>query len=91
MTVLTETNLIIYALDHYLYKGSANKTMFLADLRLILSILTYYNKYIERNPILVYNRITVIINLFGRETVIEILKFVLDDKYELLSKIIKNV
>jgi hypothetical protein len=91
--LLNENNLIIYALENYLLKESANRTTFLADFGLITTFSKYFHKHIETCPELVYNRIMILFNLFEYDAVIIILKYILEDKYILLSKYIciKNV
>jgi hypothetical protein len=89
--VLDENNLIIYALENYLLKESANRTIFLADYGLITTFSKYYDKNIEKRPELVYNRMMILFNLFEYDAAIIILKYILGHKYILLLTYIRNV
>jgi hypothetical protein len=88
---LNENNLIIYALENYLLKESANRTIFLADFGLIRTFSKYLDKNIENRPELVYNRMMILFNLFEYDAIIIILKYILGDKYILISTYIRNV
>ena len=64
--ITSDDNFLEQALSFYCCKESATKSIFLADLRLILNFEQYFIKNYEKNPILVHNQLNIITNLFGR-------------------------
>lgn len=82
---------MLYAIDNYLYKSSATKSIFLADLRLINNFENYYNKYYYKSPHLIYNQINIIVNLFTKDVAIILLKYKLGDNFNKISQILENV
>ena len=85
--IVSEDDFLSYALDSYIYKESATKSIFLSDLRLIRNFETYISKH-NAYPILIHNQLNIIYNLFGQNSSIKLLKYILKNKFNNLKNFI---